>query len=208
MVNSTQPIWGLSLGEVETALAVMSNIHPRRQSQLRFRLKNLFKVGFLPHIQQGRGKAGRYGAREIFELSVAIELMQFDLGPHRIAETMARLKDVIKASAREAGDYLSQGMQPLGSERHIYISFDPGGLESLSRDYGEEAKITERFYRGDQPLDDRIARRLAIINISKLSLDLALALEESGLCSPDRFGQLLLEWTDRPSAEQVAAPST
>lgn len=201
MSNSTQHGWDLSFGQVEAALGTLCDIQPSRRSMLQSRLKNLFKVGFLPHVAAGRGKAARYGAGEIFQLAFAIELMQFELGPHGIIDAMKRLDAMVVAAAAEAGAFLSQKMQPLSVNQHLYLSFDPSGLEALSRDWGSAPKPTERIYRGEQPESDRAARRLAIINITRLSIDLADALASHDLCEEERFGELIHDWARSRGAD-------
>ncbi|WP_278376975.1 hypothetical protein [Sphingobium yanoikuyae] len=201
MSNSTHHIWSITFGQTEAVLSSMAAIERSKQSSFQFRLKNLFKVGFLPHVATGRGKVGRYNAGDLFLLAFAVELMQFDLGPHRILEAMDRLKAGIRSAALEGGHYIADGLAPLSLDNNLYLSFDPGGLASLTRDFGDKPKPTEHMFRGALQPEDVISRRLAIINISRLAADLALSVADVGLCPPEEFGGHLIDWARSEGAE-------
>jgi hypothetical protein len=193
MSTSTQK-WSLSFGQVEALIGIMSGVKASRVSQLRFRLKNLFKVGFLPHAAAGRGKAARYGPGEVLQLALAVELMHFDLGPHRIFDLMNRLDDMIPKVAFAGGSQLADPEKHLTK---IYLSFEPIGLESLSRDYGEELDLKAFIYQIDRPAAVSNARHIATINVTRLITDIAAALESTNLCATREFAQILMEWGEQ-----------
>lgn len=183
MSNLSQPDGtSLSLSEVEAVLAAVSDVKSDRRNTFQYRLKNLLKVGLLPHVPAGRGKTAKYDCCDLFEFAVAVELLQFGLGPERAVAQIGRLKGGLRKGATAAAkDVTGQSGIP------IFLRFDPFELERMTAEIGSDWQFFDGYHEGPSPEADALERRIALINLARLSEAIVLALHELKIMTPTEY---------------------
>lgn len=73
----------LTFGQVDDILASMGRVHPARRSAFESRLKQWRKMNFPDLPRVGKGMLATYGAQQLFQLIVLVELLRFGLTPER-----------------------------------------------------------------------------------------------------------------------------
>lgn len=198
MSNVSQVPLNFSMAQVEAVLAEVNDIRSDRRNTFQYRLKNLLKVGLLPHVPAGRGKTASFNACDLFEFAIAVELLQFGMGPERSLDQLHRLRGGILLGAAD----LCQPDRPL-EEKPIYLRFDPFDLEQMTKPVGYHSLFKHRFQRGSITADVK-DRRFALINLRVLGNALLTALDQLNLTSTASFKTSMREhlrngwWVDKP----------
>lgn len=175
----------LSFSEVEMCLADVHQIRTDRRGAFTARIKNLLKLGLLPDVQAGRGRAASYAAWDLFVIAVAIELAQLGLSPDRAV-------NAIRANQKSlaAGIYLAAHGLLSEYEEAILFYFDPASLEDMMKQAPKGDRTASDFLCGPvsqlkQHLEDHGAKslsRLAMFNATILLRSLL----ANGIASDDQ----------------------
>lgn len=159
-------------------LAHTHNIASEKRTAFQARLKNLLKLGLLPQVTSGRGKAATYSPWDLILLAITLELSQLGLTPARallVIQINQRNIATVVWNAADAGPP-RDGKLPFP----MLLSFDPRGLAEL--ELNSTGDVAARSFRWSalgnlQPqLNEWFPqglRRLSIINVSALIYDVA-----------------------------------
>jgi len=187
LFHRSLPLYGFS--EVEAAIAVLHDVPAERRSAFSHRLKHLQRLGFPKGINTGRGKAATYLPEHVFQMAVAVELLQFGFTPDPAARTVtANL------------DYLALGVVQhdlnRGRER-IICGFRAEGLFDRS---SQETAIISRLEceptsRTIAPLGEWFNETEEVNRVALFSLSSLIAkLDKSLPSEPGRFEEQLKAW--------------
>ncbi len=198
--------WGvvrieLSTDGVVALLSTMHRIDPAKEVALRARLKHLQRLGFPSGVNTGRGRAARYGPREIIHLLAAFELLQLGMTPERAAEILELHGYIVVIAARMGSQRL---VRPDASPKTDFlVCLDPIALSVLAISKSVEDPSSETvFYRDVGTFADDLEageirfRRQSIINMTEVISDAAWVLEEIMSIPKDQLGQALIAWSD------------
>lgn len=186
-----------SFANVEAALALSHDIAPSKRSAFANRLKHLQKLGFLPEIRTGRGKAADYKGHHIFLLGLALQFIEMGLTPERTIFAIEQEMDLFVIPTRLAIATLAKEKDP----HPFFVRFDPSSLDSLRYDNAVHAPTTA-FYSGSGSLAESIkgmatrAPRLALINITSLVSDTFSSLHEIDPKLAERYELELQAWLE------------
>lgn len=201
--------FALRYPEVEALLAELHQVAPTGRVALMGRIKNLQRKGWPPGTNSGRGKPADYGSLATVELLLAFELSVLRIPPEHAVEVLQSVEwDGAKEHLLLVGQYLADGLED-GSDRMgrllrnaALLVFSPEGLEieRLGQEAGrsflaerpwialeEEGELQDLLYAG---------RCFAAVNVTRLLVNAAFALEKVG--GPDRrfFGEGVLAWAE------------
>jgi hypothetical protein len=180
-----------SFAEVEAALSSAQNIANAKRTSFQARLKNFLKIGLLPDVPAGRGRAAAYSPWNLFVLGLAVEMSQLGLSPTRVKlvidSNMWRICQAAMMAAR-------QGVPTHGFELPMTISFDPRGLAELGSGPQDQDMADVTFnYAGAGQLNENLSgwlkhglNRVSIISVSALLWDVA------SYTDPDRADEFYL----------------
>lgn len=201
--------------QVEALLAELHEVAPTGRVALMGRIKHLQRKGWPPGTNPGKGKAAEYDGGAVLKLLLAFELAALQMPPDQTIEFVESLdwSDLGEHFARVANE-LAEGLEN-GTDRMrkmlgrgAILVFNPDGLD---------------LFRAGQPLSDPtlaqppyvvsedddaanelasvlyMGRRFSALNLTKLLIHAALALEKIG--GPDRtqFGKAVLSWIEGAS---------
>lgn len=195
--------------EVEALLAELHQVAPTGRVALMGRIKNLQRKGWPPGTNSGRGKPAVYDSAAVIDLLLAFELAAVRIPPEQAVTVLRRVNWTdAKKHLRRMGQSLADGLEDgtnemdrlLGSA--ALLTFNPDGLEALR----DGQAVTPKFLNMPPWIaveeDDDLrfllyaGRSYAVVNVTRLLINAAFALEKVG--GPDRsaFGQAVLTWVD------------
>lgn len=188
----------LSFGQVEAALAAVHDIDPAARSAFSNRLKHFQKLGFLPEIRTGRGKAADYRGQHAYLLGVALQFVELGLTPERAMRAVNQNIDFIAIPTRWALESLNENPD---NPSLWFLRFDPSSLNSLRYPESEDDDASfGLFYAGVGTLREAIEQmgtlwpRIAVVNITSLVAHLYAAFHEANPISAAEFESDLTEW--------------
>jgi hypothetical protein len=205
-------------------LAELHGVPQSRESALKARFQHFQKLGFPAETKTGRGKPASYTAAAILKIIVAFELAALRIPPEQAVEFLDALdwSEVGGHLSRVAKD-LAEGLEG-GTDRMrrslqkgALLIFNPDGLDVLrdGQPLSDPTLAQPPWVAADD--DDGIGelsdilymgRRFSALNLTKLLIHAAFALEKIG--GPDRmqFGRGLLAWLDSlAEADGIATPA-
>lgn len=117
-----------SFGEIEAVLSQVNFIANDKRTAFQARLKNLLKLGLLPDVQVGRGRAATYSPWHLFQIGLALEYAHLGVPPGRTVEIFKTNMNKISRVATRVASVMSENDR---FEQPYVISFDAGGLVEL-----------------------------------------------------------------------------
>ena len=145
--SGTMPTdWNASFGEVDAMLASVNELDSSRRTAFQARLKHFLRLGALPNVKQGRGKASSYSAGDVITMATLCDLTRFGITPES-AVAIVENGEFIFISAT----YRSLPMLEISEDEYwnnsesdpIFLFFGPNALSVLS-----ENKQTVGLYWG------------------------------------------------------------
>lgn len=109
--------------EVETALAHLIGVHPEKRARFQALLKQLQRMGFPEGVNAGKTSRAAYNASHLFQLAVALEILQIGIAPERAIRFVRTWWDQIRK-----GLLLARAMQGV----LIGIAFRPKDFRVLT----------------------------------------------------------------------------
>ena len=190
--------FSMGFAGVEALLAEVNSIQRDKRTAFQARLKNFLRLGLLPDVKEGRGKAASYETHQVLMLALAVEFTQLGFPPDAtvamIRRSLMEIVGAIRSIPKRESDTADW------SPRIVY--FDPAGLSPLM----DESAVSQRRALSFAPVDkfkddlrDMLAQgstRLALINVTGLVVSLAEALERSSSHKGVSrfFAQALYDW--------------
>jgi hypothetical protein len=182
-----------SFGEAEASLAQVHRVADAKRTAFQARLKNLLKLGLLPDVQAGRGRAAAYGPWHLFQLGFALECAQLGMTP---ARTIGLMQNNLWFLCQVA---LMVGRHGGGRDGHLLpmmVTFDPSALNDMvPDDFGDAAELSFN-YAGvgilTEGLQEALANgmlRTSIINVSEMVRRI------TSRAAPEHVEQFYLELT-------------
>lgn len=186
----------LTFGEMEAQLARLHEISSEKRTQFQARLRNFQRLGIPAAVSSGRGKTVHYGAGQVFQMALALELAQLGLLPERVVQVFQLNKfPIAQAVAMAARAIMEKGGFLPDKERadenmtiatgthwvthdeeedpmSMFLFFDPTALASLTdipEKYEDQASATF-FYGGPGIVRENIVRWTAGPHTRRLSL--------------------------------------
>jgi hypothetical protein len=197
---------GVELGR-EQLQALMMRLHrvpAEKRIAMLGRLKHLQRLEWPPGANPGKGKRVRYDPEQIFQLALALELIQLGTTPERAVNTLCyHIKTVWVAAAEASKSAVSGVGDP------IFLLFDPASLSTALG--GDEVSVNVApmisSYLDDvtkllKGLGSKEVPRISIVNISALIDRIETELGRLGLGSESSFSEGLLKKA-APRAEIV-----
>ena len=188
-----------TFAQVEAALASCHDIADNKRSAFANRLKHLQKLGFLPEIKTGRGKAAAYKGQHIYLLGLALEFIELGLTPERTILTINQNLNFVLIPTRFALASLNKDEVPFP----YFIRFDPSSLNSLRYDDPEDDDASATLsYAGVGTMAELIKDmgtlwpRLAVINVTSLVSHTFSSLHEVKPDLGERYEKELTAWLD------------
>ena len=164
----------LLLPEVESILAKLHEISPRRQGVVGTRVKKLRELQFPPGVNVGRGKTSKYQAKDLYLIAIAFELFQFGMGPEKALSYMSLLTKPIVDAAGELGtaSWSASGNALMVEHTpnpgpNIFLRFDPRSLDALTESAREYFNLTA-LDKSREVWISESETRSAVINLSAL----------------------------------------
>lgn len=157
--------------QVETALARAFGVEKFQETSFRARLKHFKKLG-VPSTTSGPGIRIRYTGDDIFQLMVAIELTEFGLDPHLIAETI-----LPRQWQRDRIPYAILLAQQ-ARDKDMWVAMHANFMSAKWTDPGA-LPITFQFGRGDVDLKRAGGTRIMLFNLSDRVRAVEAALKEA-----------------------------
>lgn len=87
--SSTTPAISFSFGEIEAMLARLNDIDETKRIAFQGRLKHFLKLGLLPGVKLGRGRAAAYGASDAVSLAIALDFTDLGLLPEIVVRLLS-----------------------------------------------------------------------------------------------------------------------
>ena len=195
----------LRFSEVEALFAGVHLVASDKRIAFQGRLKALLRIGLLPDVMLGRGRAATYSAPDVFILGVALELLQLGLSPERAVRVVL---DEGRLPIIYAGRYALRFLQWEHERGTIharwFLRCDPANLSSALGDDDDEARATFWYCSTRDIMDwfgndeDRATLdlwpRMSLINVSTLVGRLYSVLHETDESRAVAFEQELQEW--------------
>lgn len=160
----------MNYGGAEALFASINAIRPDKRIAFKARLKHLQRLGFPPGVNTGTGRSANYGAGEIYQLGIALELLQLGLSPERAVRLVSGNIEVLKNAGRTAlAELINQS-----KDYAMFLIFDPSGLAELSEQMAEDEASWTLTYGGPAKIRELLpifieeARRASIMNVSLL----------------------------------------
>lgn len=204
--------FALRYPEVEALLSELHGVAPTGRVALMGRIKNLQRKGWPPGTNSGRGKPAEYDGEAVIKLLLAFEMGALRIPPDQVVDWLRALNwhEIGEHLARVANE-LAQGLKDntvqmkRAKEKGALLIFDPDGLDTLRDgkplrdptltqppwiacdDEERMAALSDLFHMG---------RRFSAINLTKLVIQSALALEKIGGPSGEKFGEGILAWLE------------
>jgi hypothetical protein len=193
--------------EVEALLAELHQVAPTTRIALMGRIKNLQRKGWPPGTNSGRGKPADYGFAALIELLLAFELAALRIPPDQAVGILRGLDwGKGKKHLARVGQHLADGLEdrtrPMFSllGGGALLVFNPDGLDGLREGQGADKSLLGEppwiAVEEDGELYDVLftGPRFAAVNLTRLLIRAAFALEKIG--GPDRrqFGAGVLDW--------------
>jgi len=113
----------MNYGILEGALAELIGVTPNGRQRFRARLKQFQRMGFPPGINVGRHAKASYSADNLFQMAVALELLQAGLSPERATKSVLSFWPELKRALLAANN----SADPVGV---AFLPKDIGGLTS------------------------------------------------------------------------------
>ena len=180
-------------------MALCHDIAPDKRSAFANRLKHLQKLGFLPDIRTGRGKAADYKGHHVFLLGLALQFIELGLTPERTIFVIRENLNFVLIPTRFAMRSLTTETKPLP----YFVRFDPSILDSLRYDNPLHDDASETtFYGGIGTIADTIEDmgtqwpRLSLINMTSLVSQTFSSFHEVDPTLADTFEAELTAWLD------------
>jgi hypothetical protein len=92
----------IGYGTLEDVLFRMFGLRPKQRGALVGRLKYFARLGFPQAAKVGRGVRARYGAEDVIQLALALEITDLGVAPVPIVERIVRDADLIRAAVAKA----------------------------------------------------------------------------------------------------------
>lgn len=199
--------FSMGFAGVEDLLADVNSIRIDKRTAFQARLKNFLRLGLLPGVKEGRGKAASYESHQMFMLALAVEFTQLGFPPDAAVAMIGRSLPEIVAAIRSIPK--TETDTSSWSPRIVY--FDPAGLSSLMDDAAVNQRRTLSFAPVDQFKDNLRellasgSTRLALIDVTGLVVELADALERSSSHKGVArfFAQALYDWAATAEAREI-----
>jgi hypothetical protein len=201
--------FALRYPEVEALLAELHQVAPTGRVALMGRIKNLQRKGWPPGTNSGRGKPADYSSGAVIELLLAFELAALRIPPEQAVTILRNLdwseaKEHLSRVGRSLADGLQDGTDQMGRllRSAALLIFNPDGLDTLRGGQegasGAEGQPPWIALEEEGELDDLLytGRRFAAVNLTRLLINAAFALEKVN--GPDRtqFGKAVLSWVE------------
>lgn len=183
--------------------AVLMELHditPDRRVPFSARLKHFQRLGLVPEINTGKGRAAIYGPAAFVHLALALEMAQIGIRPERTLNLLKWAGNLILTAIRLT---LHPSDIPEDERNDFLIYFQPTALDPTPLGDGQEDQVVQSFFYGPtSTLGTRLAeskgefafQRLAIINVSHiigLAYGTALRLK---LPDAENFPNHIYEW--------------
>lgn len=195
--------------EVEALLAELHQVAPTGRVALMGRIKNLQRKGWPPGTNSGRGKPADYDGQALIELLLAFELAALRIPPEQAVTILRNLdwseaKGHLSRVGQSLADGLEDGTKQMGRllSSAAFLIFDPDGLDTLrggqNINSGAMCEPPWIALEEDGGLHDLLytGRRFAAVNLTRLLINAAFALEKVGGPERARFGIGALAWLD------------
>lgn len=188
-------------------LAALHRISSDRRTAFQARLKNFYRLDFPKDegpgrgkfTSPGRGRAAVYGPNEIVQHLFACELLQLGLTPERAVEVVESDGYQVIIATALAVDNLLAGKSD--SKSDLLLCLDPLALANIMARKGiEDPSSASLFYATGSALSDVMIggkmarRRLAIINVTVMLVEVSEILEVQQAIEPKEFLESLLAW--------------
>lgn len=174
----------LAFSEVEIVLARNLGVTPANTAKFRARLKQLQRSGWPTGVNTG-GTRPDYGAQQLLELGVVLELLECGVSPDRAVRLAAAWWDSIRKAFLIAGDQAEQNIM-LG---FFQTRFTGLSLRDAERDTGDDDEGAFIFsITGAETPAELVhlrqflsASRYISINVSELRRGLTRGLRDAGI---------------------------
>lgn len=135
--------WVLSFGELDALLASVHDIGSAKRAAFQGRLKHFLKLGALPNVKQGRGRAAAYAAGDVLTMSMLCELSRWEIAPESALAVMRADMFPIYAAIHRSVDQVAT---PAADRREgfvdpVMIYYNPNAFEALSDDRQQGALL-------------------------------------------------------------------
>lgn len=198
MLKKGRPPFKPSYKAVESLLADLHDVSPKRLPALRARLKHLKRLGFPAGVNTGRGRPADYNAASVLQLMLALELVEIGLTPERAINLIRHFGFVVVQAAFHGSKHLLRTR--MEEDDDFFFSLDPKALavltepESSGEDDDPVLASVSWDFSGTvlQTLDQ--GRRRAFVNVTKMLIAASRHLEREGVSTRESFSDGLLEW--------------
>jgi hypothetical protein len=158
----------MAFSGLEALLADLHEIASDKRMAFQGRLKNLLKIGMLQAARKGRGKAATYGAGDLVEMALALELIQIGLPPERAWQLLLENRQHMFASTQRSVEALRENGEV------VFLFFAQTALGQLSNRPSDESNPPVEV--GGAAYIQRVIkkrRRLSLLNVTELIMEIA-----------------------------------
>ena len=190
--------WRASFGEVDAILASANAIESSRRTAFQARLKHFLKLGALPNVKQGRGKAASYSVGDVITMAAICDLTRFGIAPESAVAIIENSEFILVMAT-----YRSLDMLEINSDEYldnkefdsIMLYFYPNALSILAG----TPQMASLFWGGADFLStngldktkDGQTRQVSVMNFTSLLRELVRALKDD---RRDAFIEYTAQW--------------
>lgn len=143
-------VWSASFGEVDAILSSLYEVKSAKRTAFQARLKHFLKLGALPNVKLGRGKAATYRAGDLITLAVLCDLSKSGINPERAiylvqfdeTSLVSAVSNNLNLLEISHSDFLNN------VDEHIVMFFIPDYLTSNLNGDGKQTNILLWGYYG------------------------------------------------------------
>lgn len=144
--------------EVELLLTRMSDLPSGERGRMQSRIKRLQRLGVPAFVNTGKGHPARYGAQQILQLAVALELLHVGMTAEAAASLMKGQSEVLADAVLMSGD--------CAEDKGAFLLLDPVPLPSGR--FLFVALTAEQVCETLRRLQNRPVARTCLINVTTL----------------------------------------
>ena len=201
--------FSLKFSEVEATFATIHFIASDKRIAFQGRIKALLRLGLLPHVLLGRGRAAAYSAGDVFLLGIGLNLLELGLTPERAVT--AATENLMPIA--QAGRVALTGLNGDDDNFAMFLRFDPSGLDELREKHGTptyDGASGTMFYAGSGIIKEgidvysRLWPRLSLLNVTRCISYIYSTLHDRSEILADSFECGLRDWLDSYPEDQDA----